>query len=248
MPRTLGDSFIHVSSYARGRDRPSRPRAAAWQPERRCRRPSARTSPSSSRTAPRFRWASAPSRTRCCPTSVKQRPRHSHRDVLRRPDRSVREGVITNAPRPSTAARSSLRSSWARGRLRLHRQQPVRRVPPQRLHQRPLHHRPERPDGGDQLGHRDRSHRSGLRRLDRPADLQRFRRPGRLRPRRRALAGRQGDHRRCRRRRRGHGVAHRRRSPKAPASSLRAPTCTTSRPSSVSRVCSARACASAPKR
>ena len=105
-------------------------------------------------------------------------------------------GVITNEAK--TLHRGKIVASFVLGSqqdVRLHRQQPVLRVPPLGLRQRPVHHRPEREDGGDQLGARRRHHRPGVRRLDRPVDLLRLRRPGRLHPRRGPLEGRQADHR-----------------------------------------------------
>ena len=87
-------------------------------------------------------------------------------------------------------------------------------------------------DGGDQLRHRDRSDRPGVRRLDRLADVQRRRRPDGLHPRRGAGRRGPGNHRPaldCRARQR---VAHRAVSAaRAPEWSRRA---RTSRPSSPS--------------
>ena len=79
--------------------------------------------------------------------------------------------------------------------VRLRRQQSDFRVPSDRLHQRPRADRAQRQDGRDQLGVAGRSHRAGLLRLDRHVVLQRHRRTGGLPARRIALEGRQADHR-----------------------------------------------------
>ena len=79
--------------------------------------------------------------------------------------------------------------------LRLRRQQPGRRDAPDRVRQRPVRHPAERQDGRHQLGDRGRPDGPGLRRLDRPAPLLGCRRAARLHPRRGAVARRQADHR-----------------------------------------------------
>jgi acyl-CoA hydrolase len=50
-------------------------------------------------------------------------------------------GAVTCRRRPSIAARSSPVSAWARSAVRLHRQQPVLRIHPHRIRQRPVCHR-----------------------------------------------------------------------------------------------------------
>ena len=80
-------------------------------------------------------------------------------------------------------------------RLRLHRRQPGRADDGCRIHERPLHHLAERPLRGHQLGPASRPDGPGVRRLAGHEILVGRRRTNRLRLRRIALEGRQGDHR-----------------------------------------------------
>ncbi len=92
-----------------------------------------------------------------------------------------------------------------------------------------------------------RPHRPGLRRLHRHPHLLRLRRPARLHPRRRPLQGRGADHRApVHRQGRLHLAASSTPSCPAPASSPPGPTCTTSSPSTASPTSTDAACASVP--
>ncbi len=78
------------------------------------------------------------------------------------------QGVITGEKK--TIHRGKMIAGFLIGSqeaLRLRRQQPGRRAPPDRVRQRPVRHPAERQDGRDQLGDRGRPDGAGLRRLDR---------------------------------------------------------------------------------
>ena len=79
--------------------------------------------------------------------------------------------------------------------LRLRARQPDHRDAPDRVRQRPVHRRAERPDGRHQLGDRGGPDRPGVRRQHRPAHLQRGRRAGGHDLRRVAEQGRRAHHR-----------------------------------------------------
>ena len=110
--------------------------------------------------------------------------------------RAIERGVVTGNQKTLHPGKVVITFALgSRDALRVPRQQPVHRGPPGRVRQRPGGGQPERQPGGDQLGDRDRSHRPGLLRLDRPRHLLRLRRPGGLHPRGGPLEGRQADHR-----------------------------------------------------
>ena len=84
--------------------------------------------------------------------------------------------------------------------VRVRPRQPDHRDAPDRIRQRPVHRGAERPDGGHQLGHRSRPDRAGVRRQHRTEALQRRRRPGGHDLRRVTVERRAADHRAARRR------------------------------------------------
>ena len=103
----------------------------------------------------------------------------------------VESGVITGERKP--LHRGKLVSSFVMGSAALYRwthDNSMIRDAPVPLYERPLRHRAARPLRRDQLGDGDRSHGSGRRRRDRTADLLRDRRPGRLHARRAASRAR----------------------------------------------------------
>ena len=126
---------------------------------------------------------------------------------------------------------------------------PIFEFHPVGLHQRSFPHLAERSHGGHQLRHRSGPDRSGLRRVDWTAVLQRLRRAARLHPRRGALQVRQADHRAAVDRQGRHDLAHRAASgARRGRADRHAPTCTTWSPSTASPTCTGAPSASAPKR
>ena len=99
MPRTHGDSFIHVSRHRRHR-RGRRSTSSSCRRRRSApsRRPSAATSPAWSTTARACSSASAASPTRCCCSCTRRTTSASTpRCSARASSTSTNEGVITNA-------------------------------------------------------------------------------------------------------------------------------------------------------
>ncbi len=122
------------------------------------------------------------------------------------------EGVITNANK--AVNRDKITATFLMGTRRLYDfvdDNPAVNMYPGQLRQRPLRDRPERQSRGDQLGDPDRPHGPGRRRHDGPGPVHRHRRPGGLRARRRPQPRRQGDHRPAVHGEEGRRLAHRRR-------------------------------------
>ena len=78
--------------------------------------------------------------------------------------------------------------------VRFHRQQSELRIPPHGVCERSVRHRAERPHGGAQFGDRGGSHGAGVRRFDGAHAVQRDRRAGGFSARRGAVEGRDADH------------------------------------------------------
>ncbi len=105
-------------------------------------------------------------------------------------------GVVTNEKK--TLHRGKIVASFVIGTRRAFDfvdNNPFMEFHPIGVRQRPVRRVAERQDGRHQLGDRGRSHGSGLRRLHRHPDLLGFRRPARLHPRRGAVRGWRADHR-----------------------------------------------------
>ncbi len=185
MPRTLGDSFIHVDEIDLAVEVESRRTSTRW-PDRRHRaadrrvrggaRPRRRDAPARDRGDPRGDGAGA---------ARQARPRDPHGDVHRRGRRPRRGGGVTGARKERN--RGKIVTAFLMGSqaaLRVRPRQPDGRDAAGRLHERHPRHPLVQPDGRDQLRDRGGPDRPGRGRLDRPSALQRRRRPDGLRPRR----------------------------------------------------------------
>jgi len=143
----------------------------------------------------RGRHRTYPSRGRI-PAQGQEGPGHPHRDGDRRhnpPDRIGRDhrGAEVHGPRQD---RDQFRHG-DQGALRLRGQQSPVLVQPDRVRQRPLHHRAAAQDGGHQHRSRGGPDRSGLLRFAGHQLLFRHRRPSRLQPGRRSVGRRPRHHR-----------------------------------------------------
>ena len=93
----------------------------------------------------------------------------------------IKAGVITGDRKTRAPSQSDRRiRAGQQDAFRFHRQQPDLRIPPHGVLQRSLPDRAERPHGGHQLGDRSGPDRAGLFRLDGLRAVQRHRRPGRF--------------------------------------------------------------------
>ena len=198
MPRTLGDSFVHVDEIdlAVEVDVPPYERTASARSAT-SNGGSASTSPSWFPTAPRSSWASAPSprRPRCALRDRRDLGIHTEMFTDGVVD-LVEAGVVTGARKESN--RGKIVTAFVMGTQRLYEfvddNPMVEMRPVDYTNDTPVIRR-VRPDGRDQLGDRGRPDRPGRRRLDRAADVQRRRRADGLHPRRGARRRGPGDHR-----------------------------------------------------
>ena len=210
MPRTHGNTVVPLD----------RVDAFVASPTARCPRPSARRRPTSrrasassspawSRTARRCRWASAASPTPCSRRLGDKHDLGVHTEMFSDGVIDLVEaGVVTNRLKEVHPGR--IVTSFVNGTARLYDfvdDNPMVEFHPCDRTNDTAHH-PQEPEGGrHQLGHRDRPHRPGVRRLDRPPHLLGHRRADGLHPRRGALARAASRSSRCRRRPRGGQVS-----------------------------------------
>ena len=187
MPRTLGESFIHVNDIDLAvevdvppyehRDRRDRRRRAADRRARRGSGPGRRHAPAR---------ASGPSRRPSALALGDKRDLGIHTEMFTDAVVDLVEaGVVTGARKERN--RGKIVTAFMMGTQRLYdfvHDNPMVEMRRGRLHQRHPCHPLVQPDGRDQLGDRGGPDRPGRRRLDRPSPLQRRRWADGLHPRR----------------------------------------------------------------
>ena len=202
MPRTLGESFIHVDEIDLAVEVDVPPYDVTGRRDRRRRAPDRRV-----RRRPRAGRRHPPARDRGDPDGDGARRSTTSSDLGIHTEMFtdavvdlVEAGVVTGARKERN--RGKIVAAFMMGSQRLYEfvaRQPDGRDAVGRLHERHPRHPLVRPDDRDQLGDRGRPDRPGRRRFDRPPAVQRRRRPDGLHPRRGARGARAGRSSPCRR-------------------------------------------------
>ncbi len=169
MPRTYGDSFIHVSELDSIVEL-SRPLCETEDAaeQRDLSRRSARTWPSLIEDGSVLQCGIGAIPDAILPNLMDRKDLGVHTELISDNVIPLIEAGVINGQRKNFKPRkdhSRLRAGHA-GAVRLHRRKPDLRVPSLGLHQRSVPHFAERAHGGHQLGDRGRPDRSGLRRVD----------------------------------------------------------------------------------